>query len=128
MDYGKGTIAFKSGTVFKDGQIDPRKGHPVMLPIASDDISQETYYLLLDSHPEKRIDKYIGYFNLLAWHEIGLPYPSTVNIRDIYKAHINGKALCGMPPKVYKEVIRNFKEFQEEHPDEFYEEIKGKLR
>ena len=57
MEYKKGTITKKKGTRFKDnGQIDPRpNGHPVMIPIASDTISTSTYYLMIDSHPEKYV-------------------------------------------------------------------------
>ena len=129
MEYKKGTITRKKGTRFKDnGQIDPRpNGHPVMIPLASDDISMSTYYLMIDSHPEKYVRFGNAYYTIEDWEDVHLEMPSVVNLKTIYKDHVNEKVLGGFPPRSYKDVIRAFKEYQEEHPDEYYEEIKSKL-
>jgi hypothetical protein len=128
MVYKKGTVSFKSGTRFKDnGQIDPRKGHPVLIPIASDDLNMNTYYLMIDSHPEKYIRFGDAYYIIEDWEEVNLREPSVVNLKNIYKGHINDRALGGFPPYLYRDVKKAFMDYQEEHPDEYYDEIKSKL-
>ena len=128
MEYRKGTIARKRGTIFKDnGKIDPRKyGHPVFIPIASDDINMNTYYLILDSHPEKYLRRE-GYYTIEDWEETHLDCPSVINLKDIYKGHIFEQKFGGLSPRVYRDVLREFVDYQEKHPDEFFEELKAKL-
>lgn len=129
MEYKKGTVTRKKGTRFKDnGQIDPRpNGHPVMIPITSDNLCDTTYYLMIDSHPEKYVKYGNAYFNIEDWADVHLAVPSVVNLKVIYKDNVNERILGGFPPKSYKELIRAFKEYQEEHPDEYYDELKSKL-
>ncbi len=129
MEYKKGTITKKKGTRFKDnGKEDPRpNGHPVLIPLASDDISMDTYYLMIDSHPEKYIMFGDAYYVLQEWEEVHLEMPSVINLKTIYKDHVCERILGGLPPRSYKAVIAAFKEYQSEHPDEYYEEIKDKL-
>ena len=129
MDYGKGTIIFATRTKFGDnGQYDNRKGHPGMIPIASDDISNETYYLMLTSNVS-RINIYPDQYYDLSdiWEEVHLEKPSLINLQYIYKGHISGDKLGGLMPKIYKDVIRRLKKYQEENPCELYDEIKSKI-
>lgn len=125
MDYGKGTIVFHKGIRFKDSQkFDCRCGHPVMIPIASNSISSDTYYLLITSN-EKQALRYPGaYYVIEDWDKLKLRKPSAINLRTIYKGNVCANKVAGLPPQVLKEVIIWFKKHQEKHPDEFYDEIK----
>ncbi len=129
MNYGKGTIIFARRTKFADnGQYDNRAGHPGMIPIASDDISDETYYLMLTSNVGRKNLYPEQYYDLSeVWEQIPLEKPSLINLENIYKGRISGDKLGGLWPQLYKDVIRELKRYQEEHPCENYEKIKGKL-
>ena len=129
MNYGKGTIIFATRTVFADnGQYDNRPGHPGMIPIASDDISNETYYLILTSNIGRLNICPEQYYDLSeVWKEIPLEKPSLINLQNVYKGHISGDKLGGLWPRLYKDVIRAFKIYQEEHPCDLYDEIKNKI-
>jgi len=129
MNYGKGTIVFATRTRFADnGQYDNRSGHPGMLPIASDDVTDETYYLMLTSNVA-RINIYPEqYYDLTeVWEQIPLEKPSLINLQNIYKGHITSDKLGGLWPQLYKDVIRKLKEYQNQHPCENYEEIKSRI-
>ncbi|WP_026499315.1 hypothetical protein [Butyrivibrio sp. WCD2001] len=129
MNYGKGTIIFVRRTKFADnGQYDNRAGHPSMLPIASDDVSGDTYYLMLTSNVSK-INAYPDkYYDLSdVWQDIPLERPSLINLQYIYKGRVEGGKLGGLWPQLYKDVIRELKRYQNEHPCECYEELKGKI-
>lgn len=127
MNYGKGTIIFATRTQFGDnGRYDNRIGHPGMLPIASDDTTNETYYLMLTSRVDKINIYPEQYFDLSnEWRNIPLQKPSLINLQYIYKGHINGNKLGGLYPKLYKNVIQKLKEYQSKCPCELYEEIKN---
>ena len=129
MNYGKGTIIFATRTKFADnGRYDNRTGHPGMIPIASDDISNETYYLMLTSNMTRKEIYPDQYFDLSDyWEDIPLEKPSLINLQNIYKGHISGDKLGGLWPKLFKDVIRALKEYQNEHPCENYEKIKDKI-
>lgn len=129
MNYGKGTIIFATRTKFADnGQYDNRSGHPGMLPIASDDVSDETYYLMLTSNISRLAIWPEQYYDLSdVWKEIPLDKPSLINLQNIYKGHVSGDKLGGLWPQLYKSVIRALKDYQEEHPCELYNEIKNKI-
>ncbi|WP_197017974.1 hypothetical protein [Lachnospira multipara] len=82
---------------------------------------------MIDSHPEKYVKYGNAYFNIEDWEDVHLEVPSVVNLKVIYKDNVNERILGGFPPKSYKKLIRAFKEYQEEHPDEYYDELKSKL-
>lgn len=129
MKYGKGTIIFARRTKFADnGQYDNRAGHPGMIPIASDDLSDETYYLMLTSNVGRK-NLYPEQFYDLSevWEEIPLKKPSLINLQNIYKGHIEGGKLGGLQPQLYKDVIRELKKYQEVHPCANYKQIKEKI-
>ena len=127
MEYGKGTIILKHGIIFKDSQTpDPRYCHPAMIAIATDSITDETYYLTLTS----QIHNYAIYedaYYLLGqdiFQTVSLDKPSMINLRNIYKERIFEKIVGGLPPKLYKDVMRKFKLYQGSHPDPLFEELK----
>ena len=129
MKYGKGTIIFARRTRFEDnGEYDNRSGHPGMIPIASDDITEDTYFLMLTSNTLKKESFPDQYYDLSDhWKEVHLKKPSLINLKYIYKGHVSGEKLGGLTPQLYKDVIREFKKYQEKYPSENYGEIKGKL-
>lgn len=57
MEYKKGSIVLKSGTVFDNGDVDPRPCHPSFIPIARDDLTDDVYYLVITS----KVGKYTRY-------------------------------------------------------------------
>ena len=62
-----------------------------------------------------------------VWEDIPLAKPSLINLQYIYKGHVSGDKLGGLRPQLFKDVIRELKKYQDEHPCENYEIIKGKL-
>lgn len=127
MKYGKGTIILKKGIIFKNDQSrDPKICHPAMLVIATDSITDETYYLTMTS----QVQLYALYedrFFLLGtdlFKAVNLERPSLINLQNIYKDYVTEKKVGGLPPKLYKDVIRKFKEYQEKRPDPLFDELK----
>lgn len=129
MKYGRGTIVFVRRTKFADnGKYDNRSGHPGILPIASHDISSETYYLLLTSNVGRKLIYPDQYYDLSDdWEKVKLKKPSLINLKDIYKGRIEGDKLGGLYPQLYREVISELKAYQEIHPCKLYEEIKNRI-
>ena len=129
MVYKKGTIVFTRRTIFEDiGQDDNRSGHPGMIPITSDDVTGDVYYLMLTSNMLKKEAFPDKYYDLTdCWEMIPLSKPSLINLETIYKGHDFGSKLGGLPPYVRKDVIRELKRYQEGNPCENYLEIKAKL-
>ncbi len=129
MEYGKGTIILKRGIVFKDNQLrDSKVCHPAMVAIATDSITGETYYLTMTSQVHKYALYEERYFLLdeetLNFASISLDRPSMVNLQNIYKEYVNDKKVGGLPPRLYKAVMRKFMAYQEKNPDPLYEELK----
>ena len=127
MEYGKGTIILKQGIIFKDNQTrDSKICHPAMIAIATDSITDETYYLTMTS----QVQKYALYedrYYLLGtdlFESVNLDRPSMINLQNIYKERIRENKVGGLPPRLYKDVIRKFKAYQEENPDPLYTELK----
>ena len=130
MEYGKGTIILKRGIIFKDNQLrDSKYCHPAMIAIATDSITNETFYLTMTS----QIQKYVLYeeqYYLLGsdtFQIVNLDRPSMINLKNIYKEQINDRKVGGLPPQIYKQVIKKFKRCQEIAPDSLYEELKQYL-
>lgn len=128
MSYKKGTIIFARRTIFADnGQYD-LTGHPGLIPVAIDDYTDEMYYLLLTSNVSRILAFPNQYYDLSnCWERVNLKKPSLINLRYIYKEHASGKKIGGLDPRTYKDVIRKLKIYQNEHPCEYYEEIKDRL-
>ena len=130
MEYKKGSIVNKSGTVFDNGDVDPRFSHPTLIPIARDNVMDDVYYLIITS----KVGKYNLYeeqFYLIDEDMVEMAHldsPSMVNLREIHKTRDFGKIKGGLPPFLYKEVIRKFKAYQELHPHEHYEEVKNLIK
>ncbi len=129
MEYKSGTIVWVTRTVFADnGRFDNRSGHPSVLPIASNDYTDETYYLMLTSNVSRILVHPDQYYDLTAiYKEVHLRVPSLINLQTIYKGHVDGQVLGGIMPKKHKEVLAALKAYQEEHPCELYEEIKERI-
>lgn len=127
MKYKKGTLVFAERTVFADnGRYDNRFGHPAMIPIAVDDFCNEIYYLLLTSNIG-RVNLYPDqYYDLSdCWEEAGLQKPSLINLQHIYKGSGNMRTIGGLWPRLFKDVIKKLKEYQNMNPSKYYEEIRN---
>lgn len=129
LEYKKGTIVQKRNIIFKDGQSDPHCCHPAMIPVASDEISSDTYYLLITSQDWEYENDPDAYFSLSdCWEDAYLVKPSFINLKNIYKGHVVEKKCGGLERSIFKQVIQKLKAYQEEHPDEYYDELKSKLK
>lgn len=129
MGYKKGQVVLISRIKFADnGQYDHAASRPTLIPIASDDYTGETYYLTL-THNIGRINICPEqYYDLSEnWREAHLLKPSLINLENIYVGQITGEVKGGLSPQMIRDVIRELKEYQEKHPCDNYEKIKGKL-
>ncbi len=130
MEYKKGAIVLKSGTIFDNGDVDPRSCHPTLIPIGRDSITDDVYYLIITS----KVGKYAFYeekFYLIdedMVDEVHLEVPSMINLEEIHKDREFINIVGGLPPYMYKDVIRKFKVYQEKHPHKLYEEVKNLIR
>lgn len=131
MKYRSGTIVYKEGIIFKRTQEkDPKTSRPILIPIASNSTTNNTYFLLLTSETKWYLVHDEAYYLIgeKAFSHIKLKKPSLINLQDIYKENVDEEIEGGLPPRIYREVIEKFKQYQEEHPDELYEELKPLLR
>ena len=97
-----------------------------MIPIAIDDFSDEIYYLLLTSNIGRAQIYPDQYYDLSDhWEEVGLQKPSLINLQHIYKGNGGMKTIGGLWPRLFKDVIRRLKEYQNMNPSKYYEEIKN---
>ena len=127
MEYKKGSIVLKSGTVFDNGDVDPRPCHPSFIPISRDDLTDDVYYLVITSKVGKYTryeDKYYLIDEDLV-EAVHLEVPSMINLEEIHKDRKFIDTVGGLPPFLYKDVIRKFKVYQENHPHRYYEELKS---
>lgn len=126
MEYKKGSIVLKSGTVFDNGDVDPRPCHPTLIPIGRDSVTDDVYYLIITS----KVSKYAFYeekFYLIDEDMVDtahLEVLSMINLAEIHKDREFIDTVGGLPPFMYKDVIRKFKAYQEAHPHKYYEEVK----
>jgi flagellar biosynthesis component FlhA len=132
MRYDKGTVIEKRGIVFKDTATpDPRGRHPAMIAIAVSDDNQYMYFLTLTSQVEKYFEypanreKYMiikkSQYNMLK-------KTSLVNLQNIYKDVVaDDNPVAFIQPKELRELIKKFKNYQNCHPDEYYDEIRDLL-
>lgn len=130
MEYGKGTIILKRGIIFKDTYTrDSKSCHPAMVAIATDNITDDTYYLTITSQVQKYTFDDECYYLLGKdlFESVNLDRPSMINLKNIYKDRVDEKKVGGLPPSLYKDVIRKFKKFQDSNPDPLYSELKTYL-
>ena len=129
MYYDKGDIIEIRGIIFKDDYTpDPKGKHPVMITLAISEDDSFMYFLTLTS----QVDKYFerpelkGEYYLLKKTQYNmLRKTSLVNLQNIYKENVaNDRPVAFVQPDDYKKLIRKFKEYQEQNPDEYYAEIK----
>lgn len=134
MALKKGTIEMQSNIFFEDsGKYDPRICHPVVLPITSDFVGEDIYFLVITSQTGKEAlydDEYFGLYD--CWEEIGLHKPSLVNLSHIHKTTNPGSTVAGLPPKTYKNMMAKFKTLHEKWAaegkhDPYYDEIKDRI-
>ena len=130
MEYKKGSIVLKSGMVFDNGDVDPRPCHPTLIPIGRDSVTDDVYYLIITS----KVGKYAFYedkFYLIDEEMVDaahLEVPSMINLAEIHKDRKFIDTVGGLPPFMYKDVIRKFKAYQEAHPHKYYEEVKAFIK
>ncbi len=126
MKYGKGCIVMVSRSQFADGSYDPHMERPAMITLATDDYTDETYYLLITSQLRHFNAYPEAYFPLAEsiWKEVGLKKPSLIKLYKVHKGMVNGKKKGGLEPALYREVIAKLKEYKEAHPDPIYDEIR----
>ena len=132
MNYDKGNVIEKKGLIFKDDYTpDPRGKHPAMITLAVSDDNQYMYFLTLTSQTDKYFDRpewRDRYFLLKRTEYNMLKKSSLINLQNIYKEPVSSdNPVAFIQPDEYKKIIRKFKAWQEENPDEFYEEIKSLL-
>ena len=116
---------------FKDnGQLDVKvvRDCLVMLLSSGDDV----YFLTLATHNKNVMETYQRYpdsnFLLTKKKCEGLKETSLVNLRNIYKGDSEGKLVVIVPSDQYSKLIKKFREWQEIHPDDLYEEVKPLLQ
>lgn len=56
---------------------------------------------------------------------VHLEVPSMINLEEIHKDRKFIDTVGGLPPFLYKDVIRKFKTYQEKHPHRYYGELKS---
>ena len=127
MEYKKGSIVLKIGTVFDNGDVDPRPCHPSFIPIVRDDLTDDVYYLIITSKVGKYTmfeDKYYLVDEDLV-EAVHLEVPSMINLEEIHKDRKFIDTVGGLPPFLNKDVIRKFKAYQEEYQHRYYGELKS---
>ncbi len=132
MNYDKGNIIEKRGIIFKDTYTpDPKGKHPAMITIAVSEDNKYMYYLTLTSQVDKYFEKpeLKNKYQLIKKTSYNmLKKTSLINLANIYKDTVsNDNPVAYIQPDEYKKLIRKFKEYQENNPDEYYEEIKDLL-
>lgn len=134
MALKKGTIEMQSNIYFEDsGKYDPRICHPVVLPITSDFVGEDVYFLVITSQTGKKTIYEDEYFDLNdCWEEIGLRKPSLVNLSHIHKTTNPGSTVAGLRPNIYKDMMTKFKSLHEKlvaegKDDPYYDEIRNRI-
>lgn len=132
MNYDKGNVIEKRGIIFKDTYTpDPKGKRPAMITIAISEDNQYMYYLTLTSQVDKYFDnpELKDQFQLIKKTQYNmLQKTSLVNLANIYKDTVSDESpIAYIQPDEYNKLIRKFKEYQNQHPDEYYDEIKELL-
>ena len=130
MEYKKGTIVMKKNIIFKDnGRADNKFSRPVALPIAKSEFDDLFYFLTITSSDKTYLNNSDNFYPIepVKGKTGELKKPSYVNIDCIYKESANEVThiFAGLPPMVFRDLIRTLKEHQEakETPDDLYLEI-----
>ena len=132
MNYDKGNVIEKRGIIFKDTYTpDPKGKRPAMITIAISEDNQYMYDLTLTSQVDKYFDnpELKDQFQLIKKTQYNmLQKTSLVNLANIYKDTVSDESpIAYIQPDEYNKLIRKFKEYQNQHPDEYYDEIKELL-
>lgn len=127
MSFARGEVIANYTHVWKDTGSHEAKGTRDCL-IAIADKDEATYYLTISTHNDTAWEFYQKYpeWNYLLTKKKceSLKKTSVVNLKLINKAEPMGKYLFAVSDQVLKDLIRRFKEWQNENPDPLYEEIK----
>lgn len=129
LEYKKGNIVLQSETRFSDGSFDPHAFRPAVVMLPSDSYAQDTYYLLATSQVKHLLKDPDAYYAMTEeeWREAGFKRPTLIKLDKMHKRQITGQKKGGLPPKIYKGLIRQLKQYKDEHPDPVYEEIRHLL-
>lgn len=127
MSFTKGEVVANYTHVWKDtGKHEAKGVRDCLIVIAEKDGA--TYYLTISTHNDTAWEFYQKYpeWNFLLTKKKceGLEKTSVVNLKLINKVEPMGKYLFAVPERVLKDLIKQFKEWQEENPDPLYAEIK----
>ena len=127
MKYEKGSIVLKSGTVFDDGNVDPKPCHPTLIPIGRNNVTEEVYYLIITSQIGEyaRHEKEYYMIDGDMVKTAHLVVPSMINLKEIYKTKEFINTVGCLTPGMYKKAIQKFEAYQAEHPHRYYDEVRN---
>ena len=132
MRYDAGNVIEKRGIIFKDEYTpDPKGRHPAMIAIAVSEDDNYMYFLTLTSQTDKYIDHpewKNKYFPIKKTEYNMLKKSSLVNLANIYKEVVSSeRPVAFVQAHEYRKLVKKFKAYQEQNPDEYYEEVKALL-
>ena len=111
------------------GEIDVKGKRPCLVLLVSSE--SDKYYLSCATHNKRVLEFYQRYpewnYMLTRKKIPELEDTCLVNLKNIYKENINKKPLVIIPSDIFGKMIRQFKEYQSEHPHPLYDEIKDLL-
>lgn len=127
MSFTRGEVIANYTHVWRDtGSHEAKCARDCLIAIADKD--EEIYYLTMSTHNDTAWEFYQKYpeWNYLLTKKKceSLKKTSVVNLKLINKAKPMGKYLFAVSDQVFTDLIRRFKEWQNENPDPLYEEIK----
>ena len=127
MSFARGEVIENFTHVWKDtGAHEAKQARDCLIAIA--DKEGMTYYLTISTHNDNAwgfYQKFPEWNYLLTKKKCeGIKKTSVVNLKLINKAEPMGKYLFSLSDQVLKDMIRKFKKWQVENPDQFYDEIK----
>jgi hypothetical protein len=127
MNLEQRDIFKKENLIFDDtGEIDVKGKRSCLVLLVSNGSAQ--YYLSCATHNKKVFEfyqKHPDWNYMLTKKKIPeLQNTCLVNLKSIYKEILDEDPIIVIPSDIFKRVIRQFKEYQSEHPHPLYDEIK----
>ena len=127
MNLEQRDIFKKEALVFGDtGEADIKGKRPCLVLLTTN--GSDTYYLSCATHNNtvfEYMQKYPEWNFMLVKKKIPqLDRTSLVNLKTIYKDHIDKEPVVVIPSDIFAKMIRQFKEYQAKHPHPLYDEIK----
>ncbi len=125
-----GNIKWVSDLIFKDsGEPDPKESRPCLLFLLNK--NGFAYYLTMWTNNSNVMRTYLLCSEsnvLVSFQKADETKICLVNLRNIYKSRpMPGNYYTSLPGSALGEIKKRFKEWQNDHPDEYYEEMKDLL-